>query len=946
MHTASRLLLSVLVLASSLAAQTWQVDTTKIHGAVQDSSGQVWGFGMLPDKGLYRWDSDKWLRITLTGMPEKTWPWTAARGPDGSVYFLWSDGAGNLAVSRHLESDSRLLVCFAGRLRDRPRLFVDPGGNIWITEQGRHIFRVTPQGKAECIYTFADNQFLEAGRPASEDWTFNPIYATADGQGRVWFWSNSLAGRVGWASLAGVLVFDGKKFEHHSHLAGIPDKKISVIEPDGAKHLWLAVIDDQLYRVDTETLVAAPAITATNASAFRRVRKIFQSQKETYIVEGLTSQPVPGRDGGGRFNTLWEGKGGTWKRLIDGLDMRPESIQQTSRPFLATGQGLWIGGFGNGPWLIPAGRGSKELIDWHYGYPLDGSEGLFQLPDGRLLMVSENHASLTVKPADLLAGFQSPPEFSMLNPLRVLTTDTQGHFWGILDAGDNELSEWDGQRWINHPIPSTFTLAEAWNPHPDSLGRIWLPFNPDGRTEDPLPYVAWIPNFLSPGRNEVINVFGRGFGTNSVVTLSARGVTCTQTYRSDTQITCDLTIPPDVSTFRYSVMSQGYNGLPFVNGLVGMGVGIYDPKSQSFKTYVNYDQALEAQLPMQKDFRITANLFKAPSYSGDGRICYRETRTSVRYFDGGRWREWSTRDVSGLDGLEFRHPPFFDRSGNLAVNLHEQTWEFTDLKGWQPVAAERDPAAEPVPELLHSRPAPPACAAGRPESLVQDRLGTYWFTSHTQLYRAIGGQCVAQFGPNEHQPFVDSRKLQDVLIDPRGNAFLMTQVADYYGEYAILKAHLPQSRFTLRAVVDDEGRVLLHFGTGTTSATSFTWKIDGGPWNTPTKGTDATLEELPNGQHHIQAVAVDDRLQMDLTPSEAVVDVHVDLGAHILELIRQLANPDYSIRDKAVAALLGRGAIALPLLQSAREHATPDQQWWIDATMQQINEGISTYNGP
>jgi hypothetical protein len=122
--------------------------------------------------------------------------------------------------------------------------------------------------------------------------------------------------------------------------------------------------------------------------------------------------------------------------------------------------------------------------------------------------------------------------------------------------------------------------------------------------------------------------------------------------------------------------------------------------------------------------------------------------------------------------------------------------------------------------------------------------------------------------------------------------------------------------------------------------------VDGGPWNTPTKSPEATIEELPNGQHRIEAVAVDERLQMDLAPAEAVVDIHVDLDAHIRELIQKLANPDYSVREKAIAALVGRGALALPLLQSAREKALPDQRWWIDAAIQQINEGISTHKGP
>jgi len=948
MRTMLRLVVCIIFLAPCLAAQPWRVDSTKIGGALQDSSGRVWGFGVHPNLGVYRWEGEKWLPISLPGVADKTWPWALALGPDGAVYVLWSDGAGNLAVSRHQGTDSKLLVRFASRLRDRPHIFVDPGGNIWITEQGRHIFRVTPEGKAECVYTIADDQFLAEGRPKSENWTFNPIYATADGRSRVWFWSDSLAGRADWASLQGVLVFDGVKFEHHAHLAGIPDKKFSVIEPDDAGHLWLAVVDDQLYRVDTNTLTAMP-VPEPSFPAFRNVQRIFQTHRETFLVAGSTWQPVPERSGEGRFGALWEGIGGTWKRLLNGLDMRPESFQQPSRPFLATDQGLWVGAFGNGPWFIPAGRGAKELIDWHYGYPFDGAEGLFQLADGRLLIVSANQGSLTVKPRDVLAGFQSPSDFSTLNPLRTLARDAQGHFWGILAAGDSALSEWDGRKWVQYPLPRSFPVAQSWDPTSDSLGRIWLPFRLAGGIGDRTPFITWsTPAFYPAGGNEVANIFGINFGTSPLVSYSRRGITCSQTYASDTQITCNVTISPDdpAGSFVQTVTSQGYNGIPFDNGLGGSGEGIFDPKDRSFETYPTYDKAFEAQLLHRNEFHLPAKFFKAPVFAPDGRICYRETRSRVRYFDGERWREWSNHDIAGPQNVEFEEPPFFDRAGNLAVHLHGQTWEFNNQKGWHLIAPEPAPGADQESKPLHFSPTSPACGVEHVESIAQDRLGTFWFTSRGQVYRALGGQCVPQFAPDEHQPFVDARKLQDVVTDPQGNSFLLTQVAVYYCEYVILKARLPLPQSALRASVDASGNVILRFAAKSKGASGFTWRVDGGPWGTPTKSTETTIEELPNGKHRIEAAAVDSRLQMDLSPAAAVVDIHIDLEAHIRRLIQKLADPDYSVREKAVAALVRRAPLALPLLQSAREKAGPDQRWWIDAAIQQIKEDISTHKGP
>jgi hypothetical protein len=52
------------------------------------------------------------------------------------------------------------------------------------------------------------------------------------------------------------------------------------------------------------------------------------------------------------------------------------------------------------------------------------------------------------------------------------------------------------------------------------------------------------------------------------------------------------------------------------------------------------------------------------------------------------------------------------------------------------------------------------------------------------------------------------------------------------------------------------------------------------------------------------------------------------------------------VRDAAVAALVRQTTLALPLLQSAREKAGPDQRWWIDAAIQQIEENLAKNGKP
>ena len=199
----------------------------------------------------------------------------------------------------------------------------------------------------------------------------------------------------------------------------------------------------------------------------------------TYVVSANGSMPVAERSGEGRIGVLWRLQDGEWKRVVNGIDMRPQTIIDSPRSFLATPAGLWLGAYGTGPWFIPAGPGEPVHIDWRYGYSLDESEGLMALPDGRLLLVAATSGSMAcgstaVMPAELLAAFQSPAEVRTLNPLRAFVPDQHGHIWGFLSGDGPAISEWDGKTWTDHALPEDFDPLRFWNFGVDSQDRIWL----------------------------------------------------------------------------------------------------------------------------------------------------------------------------------------------------------------------------------------------------------------------------------------------------------------------------------------------------------------------------------------------------------------------------------------------------------------------------------------
>jgi streptogramin lyase len=857
MRIRERLLIGVICLAPSLAAQTWPVNPARIKGAGQDSVGQVWAIGYAPTLGLYRWENEQWRAVPIEGLPGNAQPMAAASGSDGAVYCVWSAGLNVHPVTRHQGTASLILAQFTGALADSPSIFVDSHGNVWITERGPHIYRVTPQGRAECIYTIPDEDYLSTRPLRAARPLFNPVHATADGLGRIWFWSGGMVSRSGLMTLRQILIFDGDGFKPVPQIAGESREAPWAVEPDGPDHMWVAIPDDQLYQVDTKTLVFAPVVEPEN-QAFRRVQRIFAVGQETFLISNSALRlPEPG--GEGRFSALWRLKKDAWERVVNGIDMAPEVTQDPERVLVAVPEGFWAGANGSGPWFIPSGQGAPVHIDWHYGWPFDKGQAIFHLPDGRLLLIALNQGSIAMKPADLMAAFQSPAGIRTLNPVHTFVQDRRGHFWGLLTSADSALSEWDGSSWKQHALPEDFSDARRYSFAADSDDHIWLVINP----------------------------------------------------------------------------CEGF-------------VTVFDSVQGTFQTYPDFPTALQAQLPRHPKFSAENRPQLVPSFTPDGRIGYSDPCMKLHYFDGQAWQSWNLQEVARDSRPFLNGRAFFDQAGNFAVDIEGSTWEYADKTGWHITTSEPGVglhrALGPPPTVLP----PSGCDFSNPESIAQDRLGTYWMTYRSQLYRAIPGLCLPQTSPAEHQPFIDGRSVKAALIDPKGSAFLETYLHAYpnVGEYVIVSARQPLPTTQMQASVDAGGTVKLRFGPPTKGKAWFTWRVDGEAWSHPAQGEDAAIPGLAVGKHRIEAAAIDERLQIDPNPAVAEVEIHAVDQSQLAALIEQLKDPDFSVRDAAVAGLARQPELALPLLQSARETAAPDQRWWIDATIQRIKEQTSTKKEP
>ena len=862
MRTLRYLLIGITCLSANLSAQTWRVDSAKLRGVAQDSTGQVWAIGYAPSRGLYRWGSDKWTPV-LDHLPENSEPQAIASGADGAVYCVWSAGEDAHSVTWHRGADSKLLAQFSGSLGGFPSLFADAHGFVWINEMGPHIYRVTPQGKAECVYTIPDEDYIASGPTRGPRRMFNPVYVTADTLGRLWFWSGGAPLRSNLLSLQGLLIYDGESFKNYPHPVGVSYEKVSALAPEDPTHMLMSIADNRLYRVDIKTLTAE-AVPEPDPGAFRYVQRMFHLDGDTYVVSNPPGGPVPEHSGEGRFEVLWRLSKGEWKRVVNGLDMRPQIAPDPLRPFLISSAGVWVGAFGTGPWLIPRDSAAPVHVDWQYNFSLDGSEALLQLPDKRMLIVDTNRGSSAVDSVELLGSYQAPAGIRTLNPLRPLIPDERGHLWGIIASGDKALSEWDGKSWSRHPLPFDIASSPRYSFMTDSQDQVWM--------------------------------------------LSERG-------------NC-----------------QG-------------PVAVLNPSRGDFDVYPDLPGALHAQLPNHPTFRVEQYPYSVPTFSADGRIAYDDRCGKVHYYDGQGWQSWTQQEINGDSRTFFpvTGPAIFNRAGNLTLGIQGTTWEYLPKAGWHSAAPE--PGHEPARDLRGSQPSltpPPGCEFGSPESIARDRMGTYWMTYRDRLYRALPGLCLAQTHSADHQPFIDGRTVKAAMIDPQGNAFLETYLHTNpeVGEYVIIDARPPLPQTSLRANVDATGAVKLRFGAAAKGRTWFTWRVDDGAWTRPSQDAEATVAGLAEGKHHIEAAAIDERLQIDPIPAAAQVEIRVDNQQQLAALIEKLQDPDFSVRNAAIAGLVRQPAHALPLLLSARETAGPDERWWIDAAIQRVQEALASHKGP
>lgn len=453
------------------------VDHTPITTAAQDATGTVWATTRTPQAGLLRWSGGGWARADVGmagggGAALGVWP-----GLNGSVLVLWIS-QGGYAIYSYRGNQSTPLARFNAPLHG-VRLIATPPDNVWIVENSPTIYRVE-DGRVRPVYTVTPEQFFTYTHwPPDRPTIYCPWQAASDGNGRTWFWSNSVSRFSNAAPMRGFVIYDGRTFTYHRSIDGLPEGGISFLGQARRGELLAGVLGHGLFSINARTLTAK-RLGSNEPAALARVTEAFQTSSGVYAVTGppLHGPSLSFETPGHAFSDeLWRYRSGKWTKVMPGVDDIPVVARGLARPWLETKRGLWLGATASGLWFIPL-RGVPRLLDWKQGLPLDTVNGLFELgPPGasRLLAIDlEGSRTAAFTAAALTARAPHEAGIHVINPFTAIMPDQHHHLWAIVTVGGDSLDEWDGAAWTHHPLPGNLTPTWLSGVDADSSGRIWL----------------------------------------------------------------------------------------------------------------------------------------------------------------------------------------------------------------------------------------------------------------------------------------------------------------------------------------------------------------------------------------------------------------------------------------------------------------------------------------
>ena len=367
---ALQLLLAIFLSAATIASAQNPPSQHHFRHVEQDGQGVLWAV----ENQLFIFNGREWSEMpTLFAKEDRARPMRLTRLQDGSMACVWQMSNQRFEVTRHTVAESRLLGQCAGEIKNsglNTPPFADSRNRLWITDSKPEIYRADPDGKVALEYSIKPEELINAEDIKAR---YGKIFASEDGRGRVWVWSNSWAGGMNGAALRGVLIFDGDKVTQREKFGGINEARFSFIDRKDDKQMWVAAIKEGVFAVDIDTLEAQP-LAEPEPGAFQWVKKIFSAHDDLFVIAARTGEIFK--------NALWRLHGGKWARLIENVDNRPNPGFDFNRPWLRAGRDVILCSYDSAPWIIRE-NGAVDRLDFQHGLTIEDARSIFFLTDGR-----------------------------------------------------------------------------------------------------------------------------------------------------------------------------------------------------------------------------------------------------------------------------------------------------------------------------------------------------------------------------------------------------------------------------------------------------------------------------------------------------------------------------------------------------------------------------------
>jgi hypothetical protein len=392
--------------------------------------------------------------------------------------------------------------------------------------------------------------------------------------------------------------------------------------------------------------------------------------------------------------------------------------------------------------------------------------------------------------------------------------------------------------------------------------------------------------------------------------------------------------PDDIPHLRFLGLGVDTTGRVWLLPNAGK-IAFFDPHTGKWQIFPDMETALLELKADAPRFAGDRPEWCAPEYSSDlKRMAFRPISWELVYYDGTQWRRWKRGAIDGgtNPNVFTMGQPFFDKSDHLCICIDQGTWRLNDDGHWAPAQIQPKYPDERGrrPRAAWDKEAPDGWPLSAPDSVAADNQGASWVTIEGKLYRFWCGHAAGVFSDDEPDPFSDGRKLVSAWVDPQGNAFVKTA----FDIYVMIRSKMliPQPVVSLTKTSPDS--VAAKVETDPASKLALYWQLDEAPWQ-PVGDAPLSFDHLAEGKHTLKALAMDEHLQSGPT-AVSTLDIKINPKDKLDILIAKLASDSNTECQSALLALARQPDDALPELKAARESATAHQQWWIDATIREI----------